>query len=808
MSPGDAAAPAGQVRGEASDQMAADQGQDNPNTASHAITSLAPDVLAFFGKLGTLGVPVFTAPRSDDTGKEYRRPNGWQTFGAAGNVDRLLDLTAGGALCALCGGVLAVVDVDPRNGGSIDDVRLLLGAIGVKVFAEVATPGGGRHFYVAGHPELASTHSGSGGRIAGFPGVDVQSFGTNVFLPGTRRPKYDGRGYEIVFEDLDALADGGDPDGAEALAAWVAEHRERPAAETFEPADAWDGTPPDRRQAAYLDKALHNQAAEVAATASGGRNAALHIAAVKLGNYVAGAGLDEALVIDKLTAAAEACGLTRDDGAAQTRATIFSGLRFGKTRPRAVPDAPIPLGQVQPVHKEPLAVATGIDVWTQVLELLDHLATWQEGDDVGPTLFVLAVAVAAVDTRGEPLWGMMVGPPSSGKTENVRMLDNVADDRTDELSAAGMLSWSKGKTPRPVGILTRIPDPALVTVGDFSTVLAGSDRNAKDQLFSALRRVYDGALTRDLGNAGAPLRWAGRLAILAAVTPAIDAYTAHADALGPRWLYLRMTELDPDRRRKAAARRVTDLAGKRRTAREITARIVAAGRAAVAAVDLTDEALEALADAAVVCCHARGDVPRDGYGRREILGMATVEEPHRLVAQLQALARAAVAIGAPEHLAVALARRAALDTVPRARAAALRALSGGEVRSMRGTARAAHMAPTVAMRALEDLRELGLTTCTEDLLASEEHTAAPTTARDWHLTEKLGMTAGAVVDAADQLHRLFTKKGGHPPNPPKIKGQDDENDADGTVTRGHTPRFVNSSALNGQASAAEMTVSP
>ncbi|MGH8902903.1 MAG: hypothetical protein ACRDYA_14855 [Egibacteraceae bacterium] len=75
-------------------------------------------------------------------------------------------------------------------------------------------------------------------------------------------------------------------------------------------------------------------------------------------------------------------------------------------------------------------------------------------------------------------------------------------------------------------------------------MLATSDRGGRDQLFALLRRVYDGSATRDLGNAPSPLRWQGRMTFLAACTPAIDHYSSHADALGPRLLYWRLPDRD------------------------------------------------------------------------------------------------------------------------------------------------------------------------------------------------------------------------------------------------------------------------
>lgn len=293
---------------------------------------IAPaDLAELYSVLTAAGVPIFTAPPA---GIDYTRPAGWQRLTADGNAGRLAARRPGDAVMAVCGGRLVVVDVDPRNGGRVAAVREVLLELGVRIFAEIATPGGGVHFYVAGHPEIASAHSS----ISGWPGVDVQSYGRNVFLPGTLRDKYDGAGYLVVAEDLATLVDG-DDDGAEAFAGWIAAHRST-SVEAFEPAPLWQGAAPDARQAAYLTAVVQGQARELAAVRSGGRNDALNVAAVKCGNYVAGAGLDERRVVEALTAASSTNRLIADDGEASVAATIRSGLRCGKLRPRAVPDAP------------------------------------------------------------------------------------------------------------------------------------------------------------------------------------------------------------------------------------------------------------------------------------------------------------------------------------------------------------------------------------------------------------------------------------------------------------------------------------
>ncbi len=75
----------------------------------------------------------------------------------------------------------------------------------------------------------------------------------------------------------------------------------------------------------------------MATAPKGQRNMALFAAAAKLGALAAGGALPVDVVAKGLLAAAEACGLIRDDGERAVRATIASGLRAGLQRPRAVP---------------------------------------------------------------------------------------------------------------------------------------------------------------------------------------------------------------------------------------------------------------------------------------------------------------------------------------------------------------------------------------------------------------------------------------------------------------------------------------
>lgn len=289
----------------------------------------------------------------------------------------------------------------------------------------------------------------------------------------------------------------------------------------------------------------------------------------------------------------------------------------------------------------------------------------------------LAVAVARVLEDEEPLWLILAGSSGSGKTEAIRLVANVADGRVDELTRAGLLSWTPGSKPKRAGLLTQVPPVSLVTISDFSTVVTMGDREARARMFGLLRVIYDGRVYRSIGGQAATkgdaLEWEGHLTLLAAATHAIDTHLAFEAALGERWLLFRVSESDAARARTRAIfsterDRVPEL---RLAAQELAASLVLAARERIPA-SLSDATRDVLVDAATLCAHARTGVQFEGTGRYRVpIGYPAPEEPMRLVGQLYRLARCLVALGLDEEQARALAVRAACDSVPLARFRAL-----------------------------------------------------------------------------------------------------------------------------------------
>ena len=89
------------------------------------------------------------------------------------------------------------------------------------------------------------------------------------------------------------------------------------------------------RERSYAVRALENEYARVAQAPAGTRNETLNKAAFDLGSMTAAGWIETDLVRSRLFAAAEACGLGRDDGPSAARATIESGLKAGGEKPRS-----------------------------------------------------------------------------------------------------------------------------------------------------------------------------------------------------------------------------------------------------------------------------------------------------------------------------------------------------------------------------------------------------------------------------------------------------------------------------------------
>lgn len=193
------------------------------------------------------------------------------------------------------------------------------------------TPSGGLHLLFTWPARMIRN---SVRKIA--PGVDIRGQGGFAVFPPTT-------GYTIEDDAMPAEAP-----------AWLLDAIDPPApprvAQTYT-------APATRIPDRYAEAALDGECRAVASQHEGGRNHRLNVAAVKLGSLVAAGALSEATVRAELRRAALHAGLDPRE----TDLTIQSGLSFGLTQPRAVPER-----QERIPHQAPAIAAPMHDNPTQL----------------------------------------------------------------------------------------------------------------------------------------------------------------------------------------------------------------------------------------------------------------------------------------------------------------------------------------------------------------------------------------------------------------------------------------------------------
>ena len=340
--------------------------------------------------------------------------------------------------------------------------------------------------------------------------------------------------------------------------------------------------------------------------------------------------------------------------------------------------------------------------------------------DQGPPHEIIDVALATIAANrmdGDPLWVFLVAPPSGGKTEVIRSLDDVPD--VYPLSSLTAQTFASGfeRKGTETSLLPKI-DGKTVTMKDFGTVLT-MYREKKAEILAQLREIYDGGFTKEFGN-GKTFKWSGKVGLLAGVTPIIDREYGLNQVLGERFLLYRVKSA-PARAlaRRAMAQRQRE-GDQRRVLRQIMAGFLESVPLSAPAMSIpTMDAIAALAEFVAL---ARSPVLLDQRG--EIDYIPAPEGPGRLAKQLALLAQALAAVrGEPE---VALTSyltvyQVAQDTLPAQRRVMLEAILAPERIEPATTAAVAEATRYPTSTARRYLQELAAIRLVERLTEGQGH---------------------------------------------------------------------------------------
>jgi len=245
---------------------------------------------------------------------------------------------------------------------------------------------------------------------------------------------------------------------------------------------------------------------------------------------------------------------------------------------------------------------------------------------------------------GDPLWGYLVGPPGSMKTELLRTFRGTPDvSFISNLRARAIQSGYRGKDGKDPSLLPTW-DGKTIIFKDFTAILT-KPKQIRESIIGDLRDAYDSFADLGTGTVGM-VHHQARFGVIAAVTPAVDGYWSLHQQLGERFLSFRLTVRD---RMGPVQQSVANIKFKNRM-RKLMAEAAAEFLKtcpvprinAMKVPKRLRQRLEVLAD---LVAHCRSSVTRTGYGHA-LMYVPSPELGTRIAQQLAKLTMAcAVADG-------------------------------------------------------------------------------------------------------------------------------------------------------------------
>lgn len=186
------------------------------------------------------------------------------------------------------------------------------------------------------------------------------------------------------------------------------------------------------------------------------------------------------------------------------------------------------------------------------LKKIVHKHLYLEDDRIIDIIFAVYLANRF---DAEPLWLILVSPPSTAKTECLNPLDGHDDFYfLSTLTPSTFISGKNtGKNKPPASLLPKIDGKTLV-FKDFTTVLS-MRYEQQVEILSQLREIYDGHFTKAFGT-GVVFDWHGKIGFLAACTPIYDKHYRVIGSMGDRFLLYRTPKVDSFKMGMTAQRNV------------------------------------------------------------------------------------------------------------------------------------------------------------------------------------------------------------------------------------------------------------
>jgi hypothetical protein len=343
--------------------------------------------------------------------------------------------------------------------------------------------------------------------------------------------------------------------------------------------------------------------------------------------------------------------------------------------------------------------------------------------DCSPVFAALG-AVAANYLVGDPIWLMLVGAPSTGKTVIVKACSTLPDCRIapDSHNSSAFLTWDLKRGIGGVLSPPRIEEGestggigqfGILIYPEFTTILS-LPPDARTFISGVHRQIYDGSWRREFGSGGGrTLSWDGKAGALGAVTPAIDRNPMSSE-LGERWLYYRFPEPDLIAQANSGlSRHAEDPAARRQALSDAIAEVFRASGISqgLSTREMGSRERIRMARIVAVACTLRGAIARDHH-HRDVIDLPQREGSGRIQAALTQIFLALELLGLRDSWCWKIIRKIAIDCAPALRVQFVREclkLEGtGEEIAQRQIQNELPLSSGVLTRVMEDVKLLGI----------------------------------------------------------------------------------------------------
>lgn len=262
-------------------------------------------------------------------------------------------------------------------------------------------------------------------------------------------------------------------------------------------------------------------------------------------------------------------------------------------------------------------------------------------EDKGIVKMVVATVIANRMTL-DPVWLLLVAPPSGSKTEFILAISGL--DFVYPISDITVNTFASGqkKTGKETSLLLKMNN-GLMAFKDFTSIIS-KNKDARKEIMSQLREIYDGEYIKRTGT-GDDITWRGKVGAIAGCTESIYQYIEEMSAMGDRFIMYTIDQPDRIEMARRMLENASDMQSKRHHLKECFVFFInyVINKLDEDSIQIEASMREELLEVADFATKARSAVMVD-FKSGLVNFVPTAEMPARMTAQLYTLASAFVAI--------------------------------------------------------------------------------------------------------------------------------------------------------------------